>query len=97
MLQPLHHEATACRVTAERSMNRRLEGGCQVPIACYAELSSAGDQLHLRGLVGRPDGSHVLRAQASAAIADAETLGLAVAEDLLAQGAADILAEVYGQ
>ncbi|MCB1704827.1 MAG: hydroxymethylbilane synthase [Halioglobus sp.] len=96
LLQPLHHAPTAARVTAERAMNRRLEGGCQVPIACYAELSEDGTTLLLRGLVGKPDGSLVLRAQAEAPVDAAEQLGIEVAEDLLAQGAAAILAEVYG-
>ena len=76
-------------------MNRRLEGGCQVPIACFAEL--ADDQLWLRGLVGRPDGTEILRAQRRGSAADADALGVAVAEELLSQGAADILAQVYGR
>lgn len=94
LLQPLHHTPTALRVTAERAMNRRLEGGCQVPIACFAELLECGELL-LRGLVGKPDGSLILRAQATAPAAAAEQLGIRVAEDLLSQGAAAILAEVY--
>ncbi|MQK16784.1 hydroxymethylbilane synthase, partial [Escherichia coli] len=49
LLAPLHHAETAARVTAERSLNKRLNGGCQVPIACYALLE--GEQLWLRGLV----------------------------------------------
>ncbi|HEY7775947.1 MAG TPA: hydroxymethylbilane synthase, partial [Kineobactrum sp.] len=56
LLRPLHHSPTALRVVAERALNRRLEGGCQVPIACYAELNAVGTELWLRGLVGRPDG-----------------------------------------
>lgn len=94
LLAPLHHAPTAARVTAERAMNRRLEGGCQVPIACYAEL--ADDTLWLRGLVGSPDGAAILRAEARARTEDAEQLGVGVAEDLLAQGAGAILAAVYG-
>jgi hydroxymethylbilane synthase len=97
LLQPLHHDSTARCVTAERAMNRRLQGGCQVPIACYAQHTGGGGQLWLRGLVGRPDGSRVLRAEAVAPDAAAESLGIRVAEDLLAQGAADILADVYGK
>jgi hydroxymethylbilane synthase len=95
LLQPLHHKSTAQRVTAERAMNRRLEGGCHVPIAGFAEHYGDGDELLLRGLVGRPDGSEILRAQARAPSEQAEQLGVSVAEDLLAQGAADILAEIY--
>jgi len=95
LLQAVHHPPTALRVTAERAMNRRLEGGCQVPIAGYAEFV-AGEHLMLRGLVGNPNGSRILRAHATAPAAEAEQLGIRVAEDLLSQGAADILAEVYG-
>ncbi|MNO52197.1 Porphobilinogen deaminase [compost metagenome] len=91
----MHHDDTALRVTAERALNKRLHGGCQVPIACYAVRE--GGQLWLRGLVGQPDGSLLLRAEARAPIADAEALGVRVAEDLLAQGAQDILAAVYGE
>ncbi|MCY1410653.1 Porphobilinogen deaminase [compost metagenome] len=66
-----------------------------MPIACYAVRE--GEQLWLRGLVGQPDGSLLLRAEARAPLADAEALGVRVAEDLLAQGAQDILAAVYGE
>lgn len=96
LLQTLHHEPTARRVTAERAMNRRLGGGCQVPIGCYAQFVGGGEQLWLRGLVGSPDGTRILRAEATAQSTQAEQLGIAVADDLLAQGAQQILAEVYG-
>ncbi len=95
LLAPLHHQPTAIRVTAERALNRRLEGGCQVPIACYAELTG-NDQLYLRGLVGAVDGSLMLRAETRGAAVDAEALGIAVAEELLAKGAARILADIHG-
>jgi len=81
-------------VSAERALNKRLAGGCQVPIAGYALLEN--DQIWLRGLVGRPDGSEMLRAEITGNAADAEALGIAIAEDLLAQGADKILADVYG-
>lgn len=97
LLQAVHHEPSSQRVTAERALNQRLQGGCQVPIACYAEHEEDGKQLWLRGLVGKPDGSLVLRAQARAPVAQAHQLGISVAEDLLSQGAAEILAEVFGQ
>ncbi|MBD2837139.1 hydroxymethylbilane synthase [Pseudomonas sp. JM0905a] len=95
LLAPLHHQATALRVTAERALNKHLNGGCQVPIACYAILD--GDQLWLRGLVGEPNGGKLLRAEARAASADAEALGVKVADELLEQGAGDILKAVYGE
>ena len=95
LLAPLHHRETALRVTAERALNKHLNGGCQVPIACYALLED--EQLWLRGLVGQPDGGLLLRAEGRAPAADAETLGVQVAEALLAQGANAILAAVYGE
>ena len=96
LLQVVHHEPTARRVIAERAMNKRLGGGCQVPIGCYADYVDGGETLLLRGLVGNPDGSQILRAEAIAPAAEAEQLGISVAEDLLSQGAAAILAAVYG-
>ncbi len=96
LLQVVHHEPTARRVIAERAMNKRLEGGCQVPIGCYADYVDGGETLLLRGLVGNPDGSQILRAEATAPAVEAEQLGISVAEDLLSQGAAAILADVYG-
>jgi hydroxymethylbilane synthase len=93
LLAPLHHKDTADRVLAERALNRRLEGGCQVPIACYAELQD--DNLYLRGLVGDPSGKTVLRAEVTGPRAKAEQLGIQVAEMLLDQGAGAILAKVY--
>lgn len=96
LLAPLHHSATADRVFAERSMNLRLEGGCQVPIACYAIADPEDpEQLILRGLVGSVDGSTVLRSEAIAERGAAHALSVTVAEDLLAQGAAEILKAVY--
>lgn len=95
LLAPLHHRETALRVIAERALNKHLNGGCQVPIACYAILED--EQLWLRGLVGQPDGGCLLRAEARATAADAEALGVQVAEALLAQGADDILRAVYGE
>ena len=93
LLAPLHHAETAARVTAERALNKRLNGGCQVPIACYALRE--GEQLWLRGLVGQPDGGLLLRAEGRGS--DAEALGVQVAEQLLAQGAEAILKAVYGE
>jgi hydroxymethylbilane synthase len=76
-------------------MNRRLEGGCQVPIACYAIPHPERDgELWLRALVGEPDGSAILRAEASAPVEQCEQLGIDVAENLLQQGAANILQAV---
>lgn len=95
LLAPLHHADTATRVTAERALNKHLNGGCQVPIACYAVLE--GEQIWLRGLVGEPSGGLLLSAQARGPRAAASELGVQVAEELLAQGADDILRAVYGE
>ena len=93
LLVQLNDEGSALRVRAERALNTRLNGGCQVPIACYAERENG--ELWLRGLVGDPDGQRMLRAEARGSEADPEALGIAVAEDLLAQGAQAILDAVY--
>jgi hydroxymethylbilane synthase len=95
LLQVLHDDATAVRVNAERAMNLRLQGGCEVPLASYAELQQDGQQIYLRGLVGEPDGSKILRAEGTMPVAQAESLGIAIAEQLLAQGAGEILSRVY--
>lgn len=93
LLQPLHHQPTAEQVTAERAMNRRLQGGCQVPIACYALHQNNG--LWLRGLVGAPDGSEMLFDEIRGDLVDAEQMGIELADRLLAAGADKILAAVY--
>ncbi len=95
LLAALHHHETALRVTAERALNKTLNGGCQVPIACYAELQ--GEHIWLRGLVGQPDGGLLLRAEATGTVKDPNALGVSVAQDLLQQGAAAILQAVYGE
>jgi len=82
-------------VAAERAMNEALEGGCQVPVAGYAVLN--GKELHLRGLVGEPDGSRVVHGEVRGPAKDARSLGLALAQDLLARGARQILDRVYGR
>jgi hydroxymethylbilane synthase len=93
LLAPLNHDLSATAVTAERAMNRRLEGGCQVPIACYAIHQNNG--LWLRGLVGEPDGSEILTDEISGTVADAEQMGVTLADSLLKAGAGRILSAVY--
>lgn len=97
LLKPLHHQTTAYRVIAERAMNRRLEGGCQVPIACYATLNDTEDELYLRGLVASTDGTEILRDELRGTPDQAEQMGIELAERLLAAGADKILAAVYQQ
>ena len=93
LLAPLADSETTACVLAERAMNNRLQGGCQVPIGGYAVLN--GDELHLRALVGALDGSKIIRAEGKSAVKNAEVLGVRIAEQLLAQGADKILADVY--
>ncbi len=95
LLAPLHHRHTAQQVLAERAMNRRLEGGCQVPIGCFAVHQEG--ELWLRGLVAEPDGSLLLFDEVRGPAEDGEAMGVTLAERLLAAGAKEILAKVYGQ
>ena len=92
-IKVLHDVDTSIRVTAERAMNAALNGGCQVPIAGFAEIKA--NRLFMRGLVGSPDGTILYRARAEADLQNAEQVGIAVAEQLLAQGADRILRELY--
>jgi len=93
LIAPLNHADTATRVRAERAMNARLEGGCQVPIGGYAELGHG--VIVLRGLVGRADGTEIIRGDISGKPENAEELGTVLADDLLSRGAKAILKEVY--
>jgi len=84
---------TSIAVRAERGFLKRLEGGCQVPIAAHGRTK--GDTVSLDGMVGSPDGSRIIRDNARGSAADAEAIGVALAERLLARGAKEILDEVY--
>jgi hydroxymethylbilane synthase len=95
LLQPLHDADTATCVAAERAMNQRLHGGCQVPIGGHAVL--AGGELWLRGLVGSVDGRRLIRTERRGPRAQALALGVAAAEDLLARGADELLAALYAE
>ncbi|MGM0595332.1 MAG: hydroxymethylbilane synthase [Pseudomonadota bacterium] len=95
MLAALNDHKTSARVRTERAMNRRLEGGCQVPIAGYAELDHGVIVMH--ALVASPDGKQVVRGSISGYPEAAEELGITLAEDLLARGADTILAELYAE
>jgi hydroxymethylbilane synthase len=94
LLAPLYHSDTATCVLAERAMSRTLQGSCQVPLGGFAEL--ANGNLRMRGFVATPDGSRLLQAERTGNADDPEALGSAVADDLLAQGAGEILAALNG-
>ena len=95
MLMGLNDPKTHARVLAERAMNRRLQGGCQVPIAGFAELEHGVIVLH--GLVGTPDGKTIIRGNISGYPENAEELGTVLADDLLSRGADVILRDLYAQ
>jgi hydroxymethylbilane synthase len=90
LLAPLVHPPTRQCVLAERAFSRALAGSCNVPLAGFAEIACG--QLQLRGLVGAPDGSQVIRGEVSGAPDTAEAIGLTLAAELKSRGAADILA-----
>lgn len=93
LLQVLHDPDTGICVTAERAMNARLNGGCQVPIGGFAELHNG--QITMRGLVGNPDGSVLYRAASAGPADQAAEIGTRIADDLLAQGADKILQALF--
>lgn len=95
LVAALDDPTTRICVTAERALNAYLEGGCQIPVAGYAEL--AGDVLRVRGLVGDPDGSRLVHGEIHGGAGEAQALGRRLAEDLLARGARQILDKVYGR
>ncbi|WP_296204589.1 hydroxymethylbilane synthase [Psychrobacter sp. UBA3962] len=108
LLKPLNDGQARIRLKAERALNRRLEGGCQVPIAAFAVIEKDSEQSHektlwLRGRVGSEDGTTLLKADKrieligdqAAREAQAEQLGIEVADELLSLGADSILAAIY--
>jgi hydroxymethylbilane synthase len=94
LIRPLRHAETTVCVKAERAALKKLEGGCQVPIAAHAFLE--GDRLVMDGLVGSVSGDRIIRAHAEGSKENPESLGTGLAEDLLGKGAAEILREIYG-
>ncbi len=92
LLAPLSHEETNIRVNAERALSRRLYGGCQLPIAAHAVIHS--DILEMRALVGRIDGSEIIKDSIQGNVADAEQMGTQLAEMLLQKGADKILDDI---
>ncbi len=93
LISVLDDETTHIRVAAERALNHRLEGGCQVPIGGHAEID--GNTLRLRALVGSPDGAEIITGEVNGTLDEAEKMGVALADDLLSRGADRILKEVY--
>lgn len=94
LLARLDHAPTRTEVMAERALMRSLEGGCQVPIGARARVR--GDELHLTAYVGSVDGGRSVRMGMAGSVAAPQALGEALAAEMLAAGAAEILAEVRG-
>lgn len=92
LMAPLNHPDTAACVSAERAMSRRLAGSCQTPLGGYAQILNG--QLSLTGFVADLEGTRFVQATLAGSPADAEKIGVALAEELLAQGAGKILAEL---
>ncbi|MEK7196346.1 MAG: hydroxymethylbilane synthase, partial [Nitrospirota bacterium] len=95
LIAPLNHNETSVCVRAERACLKKLEGGCQVPIAAHARLVDG--KIVMDGLVGSVSGDRIIRSHIEGNPKDAESLGLKLAEDLLSKGAKAILDEVYGK
>lgn len=91
----LNHAETRLAVTAERAVLRGLGGGCQVPIGAHAQVTA--NHVHLRSVVAAPDGSALIEKTLEGSIADAEDLGSVMARDLLQDGGASVLLDVYGE
>lgn len=89
-----NHPPTAYAVSAERAVLSTLEGGCQVPIAAFGTVS--GDQLELTALVSSVDGQNMLKKTVSCHVDQSVATGVALAKQLLEEGAGPILNEVYG-
>jgi hydroxymethylbilane synthase len=101
LVKALDHAETSVCVRAERAFLKKLEGGCQVPIAAHARLTinkaKSTPSLFIEGLVGSVSGDRIIRESIEGLPEEAESLGTALAEDLLSKGAGKILAEVYGR
>ena len=94
LVSQIEHQPTRVTVMAERALLKRLEGGCQVPIAGHAVLQE--ENLMLDGLVSSLDGKRYVRYSLSGSMVESESIGTKVAEALLARGAQPILQEIYG-
>jgi hydroxymethylbilane synthase len=88
-LRQLEHSETAVAVRAERAFLRRLEGGCQVPVAALGSVSNS--RLVLEGYIGTVDGRFAVRRRAEAVVSQADQLGETLAEQILAEGGREIL------
>jgi hydroxymethylbilane synthase len=93
-LAPIHHPATAAATTAERAFLAALEGGCQIPIGALGDVD--GDRVTLRGLVADLEGGRILRAEEAGSVDDAADVGRRLADELIGQGAREMLDHIRG-
>lgn len=103
LIASLNHAETAVCVRAERALLKRLQGGCQVPIAAHARIERRAERkeanselLVMDGLVGSVKGDRIIKDHLEGRPEDGESIGVTLAEMLLAKGADKILSEVYG-
>jgi hydroxymethylbilane synthase len=92
LLAPLNHAETAACVRAERAMSRRLQGGCQAPIGGFAQIHDG--RIRLRAFVADLEGIRFFLSEAEGDMEDPEAVGLAAAQDLIRQGADQLLADI---
>ena len=93
-LQFLNHDKTEVTVRAERAFLKKLEGGCQVPIAAFSLIE--GEGIRLQGLVAELDGSRIIKDEASGTKSNPEDIGTTLADKILTSGGDKILARIYG-
>jgi len=91
-IEPLKDPGAVLRTRAERAVATALQGSCQVPLAVFSDLS--GDEIRIAGMVGLPDGSRLVRSELTGLKADVDQLSANVADELLGQGAAEIIASL---
>jgi hydroxymethylbilane synthase len=94
LLSGLDHAPSKTAILAERALLHRLQGGCQVPIAAYATVAGIG--MRLEGLVSSVDGKELLRDTVEGTIEDPKSIGIQLADRLLARGGDKILQAIYG-
>lgn len=94
LLSGLDHAPSKIAVLAERALLHRLQGGCQVPIAAHATVT--GTRVMLEGVVASVDGKELIRDSVEGMIEDPESIGVQLAERLLARGGERILQGIYG-
>lgn len=92
MLHVLDHPETHQCILAERALNQTLEGGCQVPIAGHAMINH--QEIAMKALVGKPDGTQIILCTAKGLVDDAASIGITLAQELIAKGAKAILNEI---